>query len=78
MINSMTVLRGPALSSVYKSNLTLSPESTSYVADALIVLNDDEIMEFGPAESLSKKIPNGVLVKTFNKCRIIKTIISSI
>ena len=78
MTNSVTVLRGPALSNVYKSDSAYTPEKTSYIADALIILSGDKITEYGSVSNLSKKIPNGTIVKTFNKCRIIKTINCSV
>ncbi len=77
MATIITVLRGPALSSTFKSNSSCIPENTVYERDALIILENDKITEFGPAENLSKKIPQGTHIKTHSNCRFIKTVINS-
>ena len=78
MTNSVIALRGPVLSSVYKSSSDYNPEHTTYIADALILLSRGKITDYGSANYLSKKIPHGTIVKTFNNCRIIKTIKNSL
>ncbi len=78
MTTQFTALRGPVLSCTDKND---SPKATSgmvYEPDTLIILNGDEIKEFGPAKKLNDKIPRGALVKSFKVCKIIKTVTKSL
>ncbi len=78
MTDSVMAFRGPVLSSIYKSSSDFNPEHTTYIADALILSSGSKITDYGSMNYLSKKIPDGTIVKTFNNCRIIKTIKNSL
>ena len=74
-MSRVSVMRGPALCSMFKSIDSNVPDYTVYESDALIILEDNKITEYGPAANLYKKLPKGAQVTQQNKCRIIKTII---
>ena len=72
-----SALRGPLLSSTYNPRFPDVNDSFVYIKDALIILDGDKILEFGPAESLKHELEEIKLIKLSQKCRIIKSIVHS-
>lgn len=67
-------LRGPLLNSTEYPNSSRYDNSFIYIKDALIILDGNEILEFGPANSLLHKLSDIKLIKLNRKCRIIKSV----
>lgn len=66
-------MRGPALRYPDKLHAELSTDSIEYEADAIILIMDGQIVEFGPANKLKDLIPKDTPIESFDHCRLIKT-----
>ena len=69
-------LSGPVLSITPSSSAPGSDDSLVYIEDALIILDGDKILEFGPAKDLKCKLADIKLIKYNRECRIIRSVIS--
>ena len=74
MAGQLTVLRGPLLNSTHDLHSSWPGKSIVYIKDALIILDGNKIVDFGPAEKLKKILSDDVLVEFHRECRIIKSI----
>ena len=70
----LSALRGPILNSTYNSQVTDSGESLVYIKDALIILDGDNIINFGPTDTLESQLTDEILVEYHNECRFIKSV----
>ncbi len=73
MSRQLTVLRGPLLNSTQNTRSHLPDKSFVYIKDALIILDGNKIVDFGPVSKLKKILAQNVLVKLHRECRIIKS-----
>ena len=69
-------LSGPVLSITHSSSAPGLDDSLAYIEDALIILDGDKILEFGPAKDLKYKLADIKLIKYKRECRIIRSVIS--
>ena len=76
MNNSFTALRCPVLSCKQPSQDPSSHEEIRYEADALIILDDGKIIDFGPADKLQSKLPEDAKIELKQECRIIKSVLT--
>ena len=69
----LSALRGPVLSYTNKAG---SPacDQFNYEKDAIIILNENKIIEFGDAKKLKNKLTNNMPVQIHKNCKIIKSI----
>ena len=75
MATSITALRGPIISCSCKLNSAKVNGNLVYEPDALILLEEGRIIDFGPALKLIDNIPSNTKINVFDECRIIKTTI---
>lgn len=76
MSAQITAIRGPLLNCTHDTRFPDSSDSMVYIRDALIILDNEKILEFGPAKSLKHKLDRVKLITINRKCRIIKSFVS--
>lgn len=76
MPSHIHILRGPVLNCTRDSRSPNALNSPTYIKDALIILQEGNIIEFGHAEKLKHNMPNKIPVKFHRTCRIINTVIN--
>ena len=74
MSSSVTALRCPVLSFMRQPESLHSQEDVNYLPDALIILDQGKILDFGPAHRLQTKIPEDTDIKYTDECRIIRSV----
>ena len=76
MASRIHALRGPVLSSTHNSRFPMSTNTPTYLKDALVILDGDKIIDFGPTERLKSRLSNTTQIRVHRECRIIKTIVT--
>ncbi len=74
MTTAITVLRGPVLGFHSKSKFSTAAEKMIFESDALIVLKENTIIDFGPTKEIRKRIGKDVPVVEYSNCRIIRSV----
>ena len=76
MASRLYALRGPVLCSTQNSRFPMSSNTPTYLKDALVILEGDKIIDFGPTERLKSRLSNRTQIRVHRECRIIKTIVN--
>tara|TARA_R110002049_G_scaffold225521_1_gene397436 strand:- start:56093 stop:56323 length:231 start_codon:yes stop_codon:yes gene_type:complete len=72
MTAKITALRGPLLNSTSHAN-SENVDRPVYIEDALIILDGDKIINFGPRKKLEPQLPENIPVIDSGECRIIRS-----
>ncbi len=73
----LSALRGPILNCTYNSQITDPGKSLVYIKDALVIMDGDNIISFGPTDALESQLTDEILVEYHNECRFIKSVTHS-
>ncbi len=72
MTNQISAIRGPVLTYTDDPYIDAADVRLGYEPDAIIMMANGQITDFGPANKLKDKIPTGLSITEFRNCRIIK------
>ncbi len=75
MSAALIAQRGPTINCTSKRGADQMTERVEYEADTIILLQEGNIVDFGPARKLLDKLSSDTKVELFDRCRIIKTLI---
>ena len=75
MATTITALRGPVLGFHYTSKSSSDVAKMNYEPDALIVMKDKTIIDYGPVKEIKKRIVKDIPLIKFTNCRIIRSVV---
>lgn len=72
----LSASRGPILNCTSNSR-TISGSPLTYIKDALVILDGEKIINFGPTDKLKSLLPEEIFIEHHRACRIIKSVANS-
>ena len=72
----LSASRGPILNCTLNSRTTFGSPLT-YIKDALVILDGEKIINFGPSEKMASLLPAEISIEHHSECRFIKSVAHS-